>query len=227
MFIDITENTNIKPKIKSKELLENELFKIKEKLAKNDFETLIKILNLEISSSKCYKLFEKSKNFPVLIDIFLFNLYYMSLNFIKDFFESRNLNFECKFSPFYGEIHLKFKDVRLFGTCYAKSLLATISYFSCDKETLLEKCTKIINCLKNNVNDNFDLKVTSDEYIKSKRLKTAKQLKNILTILSNEDINIINDFYSDYVEHLEIDFSSEEREIFFICAVDLCNLEIL
>lgn len=243
MFIDITEKYTAIEKIKTKETLEKELFIFKPLLSNDDYEKLAKLLNLEETAFNFQELFNLLKNkffiedtnsnvtYDIILNIFQFNIFNFSLNFIRDFFEKRNLEFECKYSQKYGEIHLSYKNINLFGTCYVNYFLGTIPYFSCDLNDFLNKIDSIIIKLEKEISKNtFPNKNLSypfkQEYYNLRTLRIAKSLKKDFSLLSNEDINIINEFYSEYIEYLKLPFSNLPNEIFYIEIVDISYPEL-
>lgn len=246
MFIDETFFNNSETIISQKETLKKELISVKKLLNEFEFKTLIKVLNLEAHAYTTPDLFRKyyinidntcSENILKLTrDIYNFNFYYNSLNFVKYFIEKSNEEVEGQKNDYtiytdYCSLSLTYKRIRIFHfkTAYKNLLMCIIYYFSDELQSFLEKTKNIINELQSEVKNysNKSLNVNSNEYILLRKFEVAESLNNIFSNLTQKDIDAINNFYNEFIKYFNINFHTEYEDMRFIVPVDLCHYEII
>lgn len=221
MFIDITETINdsdIKFAIGKKDDLLKELEDIKYIIDDTTFNLLTKFLKLEESVCLHFELFDNSPKPDLFRKIYNYNLYYMSILFIKTYFEKTGLEFKCEYSDYYGIIDLTYKKASLLKITYANTLLTIVYHFSGDLNAFLDKSQKVLDDWTKYLKTLPENKETS--FQKYHNYIFANFFYESFKNLNIEDINVINDFYNSYIKNLKIDLVSINKRLPIIAEVD-------
>ena len=225
MFIDITKrikDCDIEFAISPKDTLQKELLSEKAFIDDETFNLLMNFINLEESVCLHFKLFYDNNLPSIFRKIYNYNLYYMSMKFIKDFCDNSSIELICEYSEYYGIINLKYKNITLLKITYSNSLLTIIYYFSDDieqyinisKETIVD-WLKYKRSVSSTVNTAYD-------YQKYLNYTFAKFFYSSFKSLTKRDITIINNFYNCYIKALKIDLIAMEKNFPIIATIDLC-----
>lgn len=224
MFTQNKDNSNIANAIIfEKESLHKELIRKKMCFKEDVFKVLNKVLNLEEPAYMHFKLFKSLKQFEIIKLIYEFNIFYMTLNFIKNFFEKNNLEFKCTYNKDTNNIHLSYKNISLLSICYSDTFLTAIYYFSQNLEVFLENACDIVVSLheKSNYYEKNPNLLTYDENIEFCKFILAQTNHRLFCDLKQSDIDIINRFYNEYILFMKIDLNITYKGIPVIATYDL------
>ena len=155
----------------------------------------------------------------------------MTLNCIEKYFDKYKKEFNCIYNKNTGYIHLTYKNITLLSIIFSDTMFTALYYFSQDLNVFLPNAENII--------DNFKIKyieykkkqdklaLTYEENLELFKFLFTDNNKNLFSKLSQNDIDIINNFFKEYINYFAIDLNLKNNGIPIFTCYDLSYPDII